>query len=162
MTDPALTILPVRSADDLASVVALFRAYATSLDVNLGYQKFEAEMAGMPCKYAPPRGEIFLARRTAGPGLGCVALRPLDEPGVCEMKRLYVAPAGRGLGLGAALVDAVVAHARAVGYRDMRLDSLPSMSDAIALYRRRGFTDMAPYYVTPVAGTVFLRKELRS
>jgi len=154
-------IAPIRNDDDLAAVVALFRAYAASLDVDLAYQGFEAEMAAMPGKYAPPAGRLLLARSGGGTPLGCVGLRPLDPPGCCEMKRLYVAPEGRGIGLGARLVAAVIGEAEAIGYREMRLDSLPSMGPAIALYRRHGFETMAPYYDTPVAGTVFLRRVLR-
>lgn len=145
---------------DLAAVVALFRAYAASLDVDLAYQGFEAEMAAMPGKYAPPAGRLLLARSADGVPLGCVGLRALGEAGCCEMKRLYVAPEGRGTGLGAQLVEAVIREAEAIGYREMRLDSLPSMGPAIALYRKRGFETMAPYYDTPVAGTVFLRRIL--
>ncbi|TCI00190.1 GNAT family N-acetyltransferase [Roseococcus sp. SYP-B2431] len=146
---------------DLAAVVALFRAYAASLDVDLAYQGFEAEMAAMPGKYAPPAGRLLLARSAAGVPLGCVGLRALGGAGCCEMKRLYVAPEGRGTGLGARLVGAAIREAEAMGYREMRLDSLPSMGPAIALYRKHGFETMAPYYDTPVAGTVFLRRSLR-
>ena len=95
-----------------------------------------------------------------GDALGCVALRRLDDQGVCEMKRFYVVPEARGLSLGRALVEAVVIEARRLGYREMRLDSLPSMSAAISLYRRVGFDEMSPYYATPVAGTVFMRLQL--
>ncbi|MDB5376605.1 MAG: acetyltransferase, partial [Rubritepida sp.] len=147
-------------AADLAAVVALFRAYAASLDVDLAYQGFEAEMAAMPGKYAPPAGRLLLARSAEGVPLGCVGLRALASPGCCEMKRLYVAPEGRGTGIGVRLVEAAIREAEAIGYREMRLDSLPSMGPAIALYRRHGFETMAPYYDTPVAGTVFLRRVL--
>ena len=153
-------IAEARTQADLAAVVALFRAYAASLEVDLAYQGFEAEMAAMPGKYAPPGGRLLLARSPAGAPLGCVGLRALEWPGCCEMKRLYVAPEGRGAGLGAGLVEAVIREAEAIGYREMRLDSLPSMGPAIALYRRHGFHAMAPYYETPVAGTVFLRRIL--
>jgi ribosomal protein S18 acetylase RimI-like enzyme len=153
-------ITPVRTVADLAAATALFRAYAASLEVDLAYQGFEAELAGLPGKYAPPRGELLLARGEDGAPLGCVALRPMDEAGCAEMKRLYVQPAGRGMGLGRALVEAIIARATALGYREMRLDSLPSMGDAIALYRKCGFEPMAPYYATPIAGTVFLRLSL--
>jgi ribosomal protein S18 acetylase RimI-like enzyme len=146
---------------DVAAVVALFRAYAASLDVDLAYQGFEAELAAMPGKYAPPAGRLLLARSPEGLPLGCVGLRALEVAGCCEMKRLYVAPEGRGTGLGIRLVEAVIREAEAIGYREMRLDSLPSMGPAIALYRKRGFEEMAPYYETPVAGTVFLRRILR-
>lgn len=156
--DAAITA--ARSPEDLAVVAALFRAYAASLEVDLAYQNFEAELAALPGKYAPPRGRLLLARSPEGTPLGCVALRPLDAPGCCEMKRLYVVPDGRGTGLGMRLAEAAIREAAAAGYREMRLDSLPSMSGAIALYRKLGFEEMAPYYETPVAGTVFLRRSL--
>src|SRR6478672_5442486 len=102
----SFSIAPVRTADDLAAAVTLFRAYAASLDVDLSYQNFEAEMAAMPGKYAPPAGELLLARDRNGMPVGCVGLRPIEPIGCCEMKRLYVAPDGRGLGRGERLVDA--------------------------------------------------------
>jgi ribosomal protein S18 acetylase RimI-like enzyme len=153
-------IVPVRTADDLASVITLFRAYAASLDIDLAYQNFEAEMAAMPGKYAPPTGELLLALNLAGAPIGCVGLRPLDVPGCCEMKRLYVSPQGRGVGLGRRLVEAVVKEAERIGYHEMRLDTLPSMAEAIALYRKSGFEPMKPYYDTPVVGTLFMRRFL--
>lgn len=157
---PAFTIAPARSVEDITVATALFRAYAASLDVDLAYQGFEAEMAGMPGPYAPPLGELLLARGREGEALGAVALRPLDPEGCCEMKRLYVAPAARGFGVGRALVDALAAAAVRIGYLELRLDTLPSMKDALALYRRLGFHEIEPYYDTPVAGTAFLRKRL--
>lgn len=161
MTDaPAFTIHPVSSAADLADAIALFRAYAQSLPIDLSYQGFEAEMAAMPGKYAPPRGVLLIARDRAGRALACAALRPLDQDGVCEMKRLYVTAEGRGLGLGKRLVETLFDEARAIGYREMRLDTLPSMTEAIALYRRFGFTPMEAYYDTPIAGTLFMRRVL--
>jgi len=131
---PSFRITPVRTANDLASTVKLFRAYASSLEIDLSYQDFEAEMEAMPGKYAPPAGELLLARYSNGTPVGCVGLRPIDPQGCCEMKRLYVSPEGRGFGLGERLVDAVVKEAKRIGYREMRLDTLPSMTGAIALY----------------------------
>lgn len=141
---------------DLAAIRALFEAYAAGLGVDLGYQGFAAELAGLPGAYAPPGGALLVARGADGAPLGCVALRPMADAGCCEMKRLYVAPAGRGGGLGRALVAAVIAEAKGRGYREMRLDSLPFMTTAVALYRSLGFRETPPYYPTPVAGTVFL------
>jgi ribosomal protein S18 acetylase RimI-like enzyme len=152
-------IAPVSSAD-LAAAILLFRAYAASLDVDLAYQNFEDELAAMPGKYAPPAGALLLARDLAGSAIGCVALRPVEPPDCCEMKRLYVAPEGRGTGLGRCLVEAVVAAAERIGYREMRLDTLPSMTGAIALYRKLGFEPMPAYYATPVTGTIFMRRVL--
>lgn len=153
-------IAAIGSVADLADAVALCRAYAASLDTDLSYQGFEAEMQAMPGQYAPPRGALLLARDGGGGALGCVCLRPLPAEGCCEMKRLYVVPAARGIGLGEALVAAVLRAASRIGYREMRLDTLPSMAGAQALYRRFGFEPMPPYYDTPVAGTVFLRRPL--
>lgn len=156
----SFTIAAVETAADLACAVALFRAYAASLDVDLAYQGFEAEIAGMPGRYAPPAGTLLLARRGDGAPVGCVGLRSLAIPGACEMKRLYVSPEGRSLGVGESLVRAVVGEARQRGYREVRLDTLPTMTGAIALYRKLGFEPTARYYETPVAGTVFLRRLL--
>jgi ribosomal protein S18 acetylase RimI-like enzyme len=160
MPGAPFTIEPVRSTADLAATTRLFNAYATSLGIDLGYQDFAAELAGLPGKYAPPAGKLLLARDNYGKALGCIGLRPIEPDGICEMKRLYVAPRGRGLGLGRALVDAIVAEAIRIGYREMRLDTLPSMAEAIALYRKAGFLPIAPYYETPVAGTLFLARAL--
>lgn len=148
------------SADDIRAVADLFRAYARSLSVDLAYQDFESELAALPGKYESPRGALLLARASDSEPIGCVALRPLDAPGHCEMKRLYVAPGGRGMGLGRALLDAVLATARAAGYSEIRLDTLPDMKNAQALYGKSGFEVIAPYYDTPVTGTVFMRRTL--
>ena len=153
-------IAPVRSADELEVVRQLFTAYAAGLDVDLVYQDFEHELAALPGKYGPPAGELLLARGGAGEPIGCVGLRPMAAPACCEMKRLYVAPPARGLKLGRALVDAVIVEAKRIGYREMRLDTLPSMAEAIGLYRRAGFAPIEPYSATPVAGTIFLGRRL--
>ena len=159
MTD-TIIIAPARTPGDLASVAALFRAYEASLDVDLTYQDFARELASLPGKYAPPAGALLLARDSAGTPLGCVAMRALDMPGRCEMKRLYVAPEGRGTGLGRRLMDALIAEARRMGHREMLLDTLPGMAEAQGLYRSAGFVPAEPYYATPVEGTVFLRLPL--
>jgi len=153
-------IAPARTADDLDAIVTLFRAYASSLNVDLSFQNFEEELAAIPGKYAPPNGELLLARRFDGAATGCVALRPMDRPGCCEMKRLYVSPEGRGFGLGRKLVEAVVLEAVRIGHREMVLDTLPSMAEAVALYRKSGFEPTEPYYDTPVIGTIFMRRSL--
>jgi putative acetyltransferase len=140
---------------DLPAITQLFRAYAASLPIDLGYQGFDGELAALPGKYAPPQGAVLIARNENAVALGCVAMRPLED-GVCEMKRLYVAPEGRGLGLGRALAEAIIEAARTAGYREMRLDTLASMTGAQALYRALGFLEIAPYYDTPIEGTVFM------
>jgi GNAT superfamily N-acetyltransferase len=125
---PTFHVAGVRTASDLASTVRLFRAYASSLYTDLSYQGFEAEMEAMPGKYAPPAGEVLLARDSNRTPVGCVGLRPIEPHGCCEMKRLYVSPEVRGFGLGERLVDGVVKEAKRIGYREMRLDTLPSMT----------------------------------
>lgn len=153
-------IAPASFPTDLPAITALFRAYTASLPIDLSYQNFGAELASLPGKYAPPTGALFIARDASGAALGCVAMRPLDEPGVCEMKRLYVAPAGRGQGLGRALAAAIIEAARAAGYREMRLDTLDHMHEAQALYRALGFVEIGAYYDTPIPNTVFMSLRL--
>lgn len=156
----AFTLRPARSPADLAVAAALFREYAAGLPITLDFQGFEAELAGLPGKYAPPAGELLLAVSPEGGALGCVALRALDEPGVCEMKRLYVRDAARRLGLGAALVEAVIAAAEQRGYREMRLDTLASMTPALTLYARFGFAPVPPYCYNPEPDAVFLGRRV--
>jgi len=140
---------------DLLAVSKLFQGYAASLPVDLAYQDFAAELAGLPGKYAEPKGALLLARDQAGAPLGCIALRPLDDE-TCEMKRLFLLPEARGMGLGRALAEAIVAAARDRGYRELRLDTLPSMTSAIALYEGLGFERIEPYYAPTPPGTVFM------
>lgn len=160
MSSDSANIRPATSDEDLAAIRALFEAYAASLPVDLAYQGFAQELAGLPGAYAPPTGALLLARDDDGTPLGCVALRAMTPPGWSEMKRLYVSPDARGMGLGRSLALAVIDAARDAGYRELRLDTLPSMIDAQALYHRLGFVTTAPYYDTPVQGTVFLALSL--
>lgn len=155
-----VSIAAVRTPHDIAATVELFRAYAAALDIDLAYQDFETELETLPGKYAAPKGQLLLARDAAGGAIGCVAMRPLEQ-GVCEMKRLYVAPAGRGFGLGKALVEAIVKESLRAGYDHMRLDTLPSMRWAVSIYRKAGFRQIPPYYDTPVAGTLFFARALK-
>jgi ribosomal protein S18 acetylase RimI-like enzyme len=149
------------AAHEMTTVAVLFRGYAASLGVDLSFQGFEGELTSLPGAYAAPGGSLLLAvsPQTADP-LGCVAIRKLAEAGACEMKRLYVSPDARGMGLGRALAVAAMETAIRTGYRTMRLDTLPLMSSAQALYRSLGFEATRPYYDTPVAGTMFMRKTL--
>ena len=144
----------IAPADDAAVVRELLGEYATSLGVDLAFQDFEHEMATLDTYY-----ELMLVAREDGEIAGCVALRRIDGE-VCEMKRLYVRPAFRGRDLGRALAGAVIDAARRRGYARMRLDTLPTMTRAMALYQSLGFRDIAPYRFNPIAGSRFLELEL--
>ena len=139
---------------DLESIRMLFREYADSLGVNLDYQGFEEELRDLPGPYAAPSGTLVLAR-SDGDVVGCVGVRPIDER-TAEMKRLYVRPSGRGLGLGRTLAEAAIRFATVTGYERMRLDTLPMMERAQELYRSLGFMPTDAYRFSPVPGTVFL------
>ena len=136
----------------------LFREYAAALDIDLRFQDFESEVAELPGRYAPPAGRILLAW-DGGKVLGCVAMRRLDATH-CEMKRLYVRPAGRGLGIGRRLATMVCATARAAGYDRVRLDTLPAMHAAHDLYASMGFRAVIPYVFNPIDGAQFLELHL--
>jgi GNAT superfamily N-acetyltransferase len=149
-----MKICQALTPEQIALSRTLFEEYADSLSIDLSFQGFAAELAGLPGVYAPPRGRLLLA--LAGrDASGCVALRPLGD-GVCEMKRLFVRSGFRGQGIGKLLAERIVQEARAIGYRTMRLDTLPSMHTAIRLYEGIGFVRCAAYYETPLTHTVFL------
>jgi len=137
----------------------LFTAYAAGLPVSLDFQGFDAELAGLPGKYAPPGGIILLAFAGGQPA-GCVAVRALEPTGICEMKRLHVLPEYRKFHFGRSLAQAAIAWGRSTGYRAMRLDTLPAMTTAIALYENLGFHDIAPYCANPHPGTRFMELAL--
>jgi len=156
-----VTPVAIREADspqDLALIRDLFLEYAASLGFDLAFQGFNRELAELPGAYASPRGVILLALDHANAS-GCVALRPLATD-TCEMKRLYVRPAARGTGLGRRLAEAILAEGRSRGYKRMRLDTVPAMAGAIALYRSLGFHEIEPYRENPVPGALFLERDL--
>lgn len=157
---PPFAIAPARSPDEIAAIRVLFQAYAASLPIDLASQGFGPELAGLPGQYAPPGGTLLLARSASGDAIACAALRPLPATGECEMKRLYVTPAARGLGLGRALAEAILATARDVGYRTIRLDTLQSLTEAQMLYLSMGFTPTERYYDDPLPHTIFFQKAL--
>ncbi len=145
--------------EHIEQVRGLFLEYGSSLGFSLCFQSFDEELKSLPGAYGPPSGRLLLARYQ-GPyrdhAAGCIALRKL-QPDVCEMKRLYVRPGDRGLGLGRMLVERVIAEARAIGYERMRLDTVASaMQDAIALYRRMGFREIPPYSAIPIESALWM------
>ncbi len=155
---PLGQIRPARVPEDLMLVRSLFEEYADSLGFDLSFQDFKRELAGLPGEYASPGGAILLACE-GDLVLGCVALRPMGQ-GVCEMKRLFVRAGFRGRALGRGIADAVIAEGVARGYRKMRLDTVPAMVEAIALYRSLGFRLIEPYRANPIPGALFFEKDL--
>lgn len=155
---PDMTLRQAETPGHVEIARALFREYAEAIGTDLEYQGFSAELAALPSPYMPPRGALLIAQ--AGPDVaGCVALRPLDAH--CgEMKRLYVRPAHRKSGLGKRLVEAVIDAARVAGYRELRLDTLPGMASAQALYHRLGFIEIPPYNAKHLPGTRFYSFDL--
>jgi putative acetyltransferase len=143
----------------LEDVRALFLEYARSLGFSLCFQGFDEELSALPGMYAPPRGRLLLAIEEGAPA-GCVGLHEWDGP-AAEMKRLYVRPAFRGRGLGRTLTEAALAEARALGYRSVRLDTIPSvMQSAIAVYRELGFREIPPYRENPIPGALYFELHL--
>ena len=147
---PAIALLDGHVPERIDDLRTLFREYADWLNVDLCFQDFEAELARLPGEYAPPKGRAFLAE-VDGRLAGCVGLRPLDD-GWCEMKRMYVRPDARGLGLGRQLAERIVAEGRALGYAGMRLDTLDRLAAARAIYGSMEFRETEPYYSNPLDG----------
>ena len=156
--DARVVIATAASPGELAAVRTLVEEYQRSLGIDLEFQGFSHELAHLGEMYGPPDGALFLAVLD-GVAVGCVGVRRFDAT-CCEMKRLYVRPQGRGHGVGRRLAERAMEAGRAAGYAAMRLDTLPSMRDAQALYERLGFRDVAAYRANPVAGTRFLEAPL--
>lgn len=146
-------------ANDLGAVRALFEEYAAALGFDLAFQGFDRELAELPGDYGRPRGRLLLARADDGEPFGCVGVRPLGA-GACEMKRLYVRSGHRGTGAGRSLALAAITAGRELGYLRMRLDTVPSMRAARALYRSLGFREIAPYRHNPIPGTTYMELDL--
>ena len=159
---PLIELTTPETDRDLDAVRVIFREYADGLGVDLCFQHFEDELAGLPGDYAPPRGALLLAR-VDGELAGCCALRALDNadyPNASEMKRLYVRKAFRGFGLGRQLAEAALDAARRAGYDCVLLDTLDDMEAARALYEDLGFEDIPPYYHNPIPGAHYLKADL--
>jgi GNAT superfamily N-acetyltransferase len=148
-----------KTPEQIALARTLFQEYGASLGFSLCFQNFDKELAGLPGDYAPPKGRLLIAYSDGEPA-GCVALHQF-EPGISEMKRLYVRPAFRGKRVGLAMANAIIAAARDIGYKRMRLDTVPSvMADAVKMYGRLGFKEIAPYRVNPQPGTLYMELDM--
>jgi putative acetyltransferase len=155
----AFDVQQVESAEQIAVVRELFLEYAQSLGFSLCFQSFDQELAGLPGDYAPPDGRLLLARFESQPA-GSVALHKI-ETDICEMKRLYVRPQFRGKGLGRELAERVIAQARQIGYKQLRLDTVePMMRAAVAMYRNLGFREIDPYRPNPIEGALYMELQL--
>jgi putative acetyltransferase len=158
-----IAILHVEQAitpEQVSLARTLFQEYGASLGFSLCFQNFETELAGLPGDYGPPRGRLLIAY-VDSQAAGCVALHEF-EPGISEMKRLYVRPAFRGKRVGLALANAIIEAARAIGYEKMRLDTVPSeMAEAVKMYGRLGFKEIAPYRANPQPGTLYMELDLQ-
>jgi putative acetyltransferase len=154
-------LIDVETDAHVAAVRALVREYAAWIDVDLCFQEIDAEIDGLPGKYAAAHGGVLLLALNGTQAAGCVALRAL-EPGVCEMKRLWVRDAFRGARLGELLAHTILKRAADLGYSSIRLDTLAHMTRAQRLYAQLGFREIPAYYDNPIPGTIYLEKTLRA
>jgi GNAT superfamily N-acetyltransferase len=154
-----IEIRPVETPEQIGSAQAIFREYEIWLGLDLCFQNFEAELAGLPGRYAPPEGRLYLA--CSGESVaGCIALRKIGE-GICEMKRLYVRDEFRGLRIGLQLIELIISDARHIGYSKMRLDtSRPLMAKAVQIYESHGFREIPPYYDNPHDEVTYMELDL--
>ncbi len=154
-----MRIVQVKGKDNnIEHIKSLFREYAASLGFDLSFQNFEKELSSLPGDYSPPRGCLLLALHNDTIS-GCVALRPLDDH-ICEMKRLYVKPEFRGLGIGKKLARAIIEKGKELNYKHMRLDTIEFMKEAIKLYESLGFYDIEAYRYNPIEGTRYMELDL--
>lgn len=153
------TLTLATSPAQIETIRSLFTEYQQWLNFSLCFQGFDKELAGLPGKYAAPNGRLYLAEYD-GAIAGCIALRPMDDEGVCEMKRLFVREEFRGKKIGKLLVDTILADAKAIGYRTMRLDTLQRMETARALYTKLGFKIIPAYYNNPMDEVVYMELKL--
>jgi ribosomal protein S18 acetylase RimI-like enzyme len=154
-----MNIIQAHSEQFIPDVRNLFIEYAASLNIDLCFQNFDKELDRLPGDYAPPSGCLLLANE-GDCVAGCVALRKITDE-ICEMKRLYIRPEFRGRSLGKTLTMSLIHEARARGYKTMRLDTLPVMKEAIALYRSLGFYEIQPYRFNPVEGALYMELILK-
>ena len=154
-----MNIIEAKTDAEIDAARRIFREYESWLGLDLCFQGFEEELAGLPGKYSSPDGRLFLAY--SGEDLaGCAALRKI-VPGVCEMKRLFVRDQFRRFGIGRLLIDKLLTAARDIGYRAMRLDTYPAkMGKAVGLYRQYGFIEIPAYYHNPYEGVLFMELQL--
>lgn len=153
-----LEIVIATTPAHMAQVRELFVEYAAWLGISLCFQGFDEELESLPGRYAPPGGVLLLGLDGDRP-VCCIGMRPLED-GICEMKRLYVRPSHRGQGLGGFLVNMAIGHAERIGYKSMRLDTLPVMATARRLYAEIGFREIEPYCANPVEGVVYMEIDL--
>ena len=150
-----ITLIPATTPEQIETIRLLFIEYQQWLNFSLCFQGFDQELATLPGKYSLPNGRIYLAE-VDGAIAGCIALRPMDENGICEMKRLFVREEFRGKGIGKILAEKIIADAKSIGYHTMRLDTLQRMETARSLYKKLGFTVIPAYYNNPMDEVVYM------
>ncbi|MDD8018180.1 MAG: GNAT family N-acetyltransferase [Bacteroidota bacterium] len=154
-----MKIIPAITPEQIESVRSLFIEYQQWLNFSLCFQGFDEELASLPGKYAPPKGRLYLTE-DEGKIAGCIALRPMEEEGICEMKRLYVREEFRGKKIGRLLTEKILSDAKSIGYHSMRLDTLQRMETARTLYAKLGFKIIPAYYNNPMDAVVYMEKQL--